>query len=143
MTEKREIGAGDVEFTLEGETQYLKPSLEACLALSRSSGGLYGPGSISERITRYDFDAYEIVIRAGLGLGPSAVKGLPQQIFNSGILTLIKPCSEFIAIVANGGQKPAKANDEDGDGDDKVRPTSQASASLTEAAPAKEPEASA
>lgn len=132
MTDKREIGAGDIEFTLEGETHVLTPSLEACVALSRARGGLYGPGSISEGITRYDFDAYEIVIRAGLGLGRSAVKGLPEQIFKTGLLSLIKPCSEFIAVVANGGQKPAKAEDDS----DKVRPTSKASASSTEAAPA-------
>lgn len=141
MTDKREIGAGDVEFTLEGETHHLKPSLEACLALSRARGGLYGPGSLAEGLGRYEFEAYEIVIRAGLGLGPSAMKGLPEQIYKTGLLSLIKPCSTFIAVIANGGQKAAKTEDEEGD--DKVRPTSPASASLTEAHQVIEPGASA
>lgn len=127
MTDKREIGAGDVPLTIDGTETKLTPSLQACLALSRESGGLYGPGSISDRIMRYDFDAFEVVIRAGLGLGSSAVKNLPEQIYRTGLLNLIQPCTKFIAIVANGGQP--KTNEEEEE--EERRPTSQASPSST------------
>lgn len=128
MTDKREIGAGDVPLTIDGTETKLSPTLQACLALSRESGGLYGPGSISDRIMRYDFDAFEVVIRAGLGLGSSAVKGLPEQIYRTGLLNLIQPCTKFIAIVANGGVPRAMEEEEE----DQARPTLQASRSSTD-----------
>lgn len=116
METKPQVGAGDIAITLDGAPAVLKPTLECCQTLSRTSGGLYGPGSISERLSRYDFDVYPLIIRAGLGLGAGAVKELDGQVYAAGMLKLIGPLSKFIANVANGGMPPSEGSDKDGSG---------------------------
>lgn len=108
---KPEIGAGDVEIELDGETIVLKPSLGACQALCRAPGGLYratpyDAPSVADRLTAFDLDTMALIIRAGLGLGPGAVKDLEEKIYNTGLLNLRLPLSNFVGIVANGGRPP-------------------------------------
>lgn len=113
---KPEIGAGDIEIVLDGETVVLKPSLQACQTLCRAPGGLYRASaydapSVADRLLAYDLDTMAMIIRAGLGLGAGAVKELEEKIYNTGLLNLRLPLSNFVGIVANGGRPPAKLED--------------------------------
>ena len=120
MTDKPTPGAGDVEIELDGETVTLKPTLEACQTISRAGGGLYGQGTLTDRIARADFDAMAAVIRAGLGLTGNAVKGLDGQIYRTGLVNLIGPLTRFVMIVGNGGRpRPDNADDEDKSGNER------------------------
>lgn len=116
MNDKPQPGAGDVEITLDGQKVTLKPSLDACLALSRIAGGLYGPGALSERIRNFDLDAYVIVIRAGLSLTGNAVRDLDQQVYRTGMVNLLVPLSAYIQILGNGG-RPVREGSGEGDTD--------------------------
>lgn len=114
MNDKPTPGAGDVEIELDGETVVLKPSLDACITISRAGGGLYGQNTLTDRIARADFDAMAAVIRAGLGLTGNAVKNLDGQIYRTGLVNLIGPLTRFVMIVGNGG-RPRPKDAEDGD----------------------------
>jgi hypothetical protein len=120
MTDKPQIGAGDVEIELDGETVTLQCTLGAAMALTRAPGGIYGTGSVAERLLRCDIDTMCMVIRAGLGLGPSAVKDLPEKVFRTGLITMRGSLAIYIGRVANGGRPPEEetenpANEQDPD----------------------------
>lgn len=89
-------GNGDVQIELGGETVTLKLTLECCRTLSRMNSGIYGPGTIGDRLTRMDIDAYCDVVRAGLGLTGNAVKNLDQLVFEAGMVNLTRPLTRFI-----------------------------------------------
>jgi hypothetical protein len=118
MTEKTQIGAGDVEIELDGETVTLECTLGAALALTRAPGGIYGTGSVAERLLRCDIDTMCMVIRAGLGVGPSAIKDLPEKVFRTGLLSMRGSLAIYVGRVANGGRPPEEetadpANEQD------------------------------
>lgn len=104
-------GAGDLALTLGGEEIVLKCTPAAALALCRAPGGIYGiagqPG-VTDRLLACDIDTMAFVIRAGLGLTGSAVKGLEESIWNYGLLAMRTQLSGFIGTLANGG-KPINA----------------------------------
>jgi hypothetical protein len=89
-------GASDVEITINGQKVVLRATLEACLAISREGGGVYGPNSLADRLTRFDLDAYVSIIRAGLGLTGNAVPTLAEEVFRSGMVNLTKPLTTFV-----------------------------------------------
>lgn len=104
MADKPQLGDGDVEIELDGETVTLKCSLGAAIALTRAPGGLYGTGSVAERLLRCDIDTMCMVIRAGLGVGPSAIKDLPEKVYRTGLVNVRGELASFIGRVANGGR---------------------------------------
>lgn len=101
---KPEIGVGDIEIDLDGEVVVLKPSLAACTGICRAPGGIYGPGSVAERLARCDLDTMAMLIRLGLNIGPSAVKELEGKIYRTGLVVVRDHLQDFIVIVANGGR---------------------------------------
>lgn len=111
---KPEIGAGDLEIDLDGETVILKPTLECALALTRSEGGLYTipgqvPGaSVTDKLIRCDIDTMAMIVRAGLGLGASAVKDLEGRIYRTGLTRMRNQLATFVGIIANGGKRPSE-----------------------------------
>lgn len=97
-------GAGDVAIVLQGKTVYLRPTLEACTRLSRTS--LPGPRELSEQCLALNFDAICIVIAAGLGKRDEEVR---EAVFETGTLELFGLCVRFIHIVSNGGRPLVEA----------------------------------
>lgn len=127
-----ELGAGD--YTIEnfmGQTIVLKPTLECCLSLTRYPGGLYrasnyGPPSLVDKLISCDLDVMAMVLRAGLGLGASAVKDLEEGIFRFGLVDMRDELSAFVGIVASGGRRPK--NPGEGDGEQDARPLAEGTA---------------
>lgn len=102
--EKAQLGAGDVTITLQGEERRLKPSLDACITLSRSAGGITGA---IQRCAQMDFDTIVAVISAGLAANPTQRKRLVEPaVFETGLINLADRCILFLRIVANGGKPP-------------------------------------
>lgn len=115
---KAELGAGDVALELDGETVTLRPSLEACIALTTDPRGLFGEGSIYDRIQKLDIAVMARILRLGLGIGASAVKDLEGQMYKTGLATLREPLSEFCGIVVTGGRRMDDADQAKGEGGD-------------------------
>ncbi len=103
MADEYVPGAGDVEITLCGKTLYLKPTLEACLRLSR--GGATGPRGLAEQCMALNFDAVVAVVAAGLGRDD---KALQREVFETGIIDLFGACVKFVHVVSNGGRPAAE-----------------------------------
>ena len=97
---QHEIGAGDVKIHLEGHgAEVLRPTLDACVKLSSGPGGI---NKMFERVRNLEFSAILAVIEAGLG---KTSKELPNLIYQTGLVNLHVPCSEFLAIISNGGRR--------------------------------------
>lgn len=101
------VGAGDVPIELGGNVHALKPSLEACIAISKMGGG-GGPNAVINRLVAGDFDTIHAVIAAGLG---RTAKELPKLIYEGGVMSYSAPCIDFVGIVNNGG-RPLDEEDE-------------------------------
>lgn len=101
-------GEGDVEIKLSGETLYLKPTLDACLRLSRTNER--GPVVLSEQCLALNFDTICFVLAAGLGTKPEEIQ---QRVFDTGTVNLYGKAVRFIHIVSNGGrpEKPLEGKD--------------------------------
>jgi hypothetical protein len=109
---KEATGPKTVEITLGGDTVTLKPTLDCALTLSRMNAGIYGPGTIGERLVRYDLDAYVAVVRAGLGLTGNAVKNLDELVFKAGMVNLLRPLTRFVISLGDPEGKRAEAEDD-------------------------------
>lgn len=103
-----EIGAGDIPIELGGKEYALKPSLAACLAISRL-GGTGGLNAVWQRLSAHDFDCIVAVVAAGLG---GHAKELPQLIWDAGVFEVAPKCIDFVRVVGNGG-RPKAPEDED------------------------------
>ncbi len=99
-------GEGDVEIELDGQKMWLKPTLAACLAISRSGAGL--PRVLADQCLQLNLDSVCLVVAAGLGVRVEDIQG---QVFKTGTINLFGACIRFIHIVSNGG-RPPKPEDE-------------------------------
>ena len=104
-------GDGDVEIELDGKLHTLKPSLDACIKISRLAGGL---NAAVQRCLQLDFDTICEVVIAGLSLNPRQAQQIPAAVFQTGAIQLSAPCIDFINICGNGG-RPIELDDEGGD----------------------------
>jgi hypothetical protein len=95
------LTAGDVPFMLAGERRVLRPTLRAVNHISNVCGGLK---KALTAVGEFDMTAMTAVIRAGLNLTDQESKKLPEMIYETGILELTGPLSDFIVILANGGK---------------------------------------
>ncbi len=120
-----EIGVGNIPLQLGADLVVLKPTTEACLLLCRAPGGLYGAGSIVDRLIRCDIDTMVFIIRAGANLPASVavIRQMEKAVFEYGLVNLRDRLSEFVGIVANGGRPP-----ETEEGGDQQDPPATASA---------------
>lgn len=107
-------GASDVEITIGDETVILRATLDAALTISRAGAGIYGEGSLHERLVRFDLDAYTLVIRAGLGLTGNAVKNLDERIFRAGVVNLTKPLTTYVIGLTDPEKLKKPDSEEDG-----------------------------
>ena len=106
-----QIGAGTVEIELDGKTHQLKPTYEACVALSNRPGGI---AQLIAGISQFQMEAYQIVIGEGLNANPGQRERLlGPAIFKAGMINLAAPCIRFLRGVANGGRIPDEEDDEE------------------------------
>lgn len=115
MTDKRELGIGNVPATLvdkDGNQQsvILKPSLHAVRTLSRKYGGMQ---QVAERVLKADFDVIVDVFEVGMQIplgNPKARQELEQAVYAAGILDsnggLVLIASNYLNILAHGGKPP-------------------------------------
>lgn len=94
-----EYGAGDVAIELDGKSLVMRPTMEACLRLSRT--GTAGPRVLAEQCLALNLDTITAVIAAGLGKPDSEVQ---TAVFRTGTINLFAKCIQFIHIVSNGGR---------------------------------------
>lgn len=92
-------GSADIKLTLDGEEVYLKPTLEACLGISRLH---HAPITTAGKVTDMDFDTILMVLALGLGVEPN--KKLQDKLYRTGILEVRDPLIKFIHVVNNGGR---------------------------------------
>ncbi len=96
------LTAGDVVITLAGEQRVLRPTLRAITMISAHFGGL---AKARDALASQDFQAVFQVVRWGLNASDKEAKDLPQQIFETGIISdLLVPLIRYIGILANGGK---------------------------------------
>jgi hypothetical protein len=119
MAEERKAGAepgvGDVQIELDDQgTVVLRPTYEACLAVSRIAGGLT---AAIMRCRNLDIETIVEIISIGVGANPSMRDRIVgPAVFRTGVINLAPACVRFIRIVANGGRPPPD------EGDDQQRP---------------------
>lgn len=94
-------GAGNVEISLDGENVMLKPSLNACQAISRQSGGM---SAAVAAVGRFDFDLIVSVVTLGLAATGDAAKSMPDKVWRTGLTDLVGPVTKYLMIIANGGR---------------------------------------
>lgn len=99
---------GDVEIELDGVRMWLKPTLNACLIISRVNGTA-GPRVLADQCLQLNLDAISTVIAAGLGVRVEDIQG---QVFKTGTMNLFGKCIRFIHVVSNGGRLPVSGDEE-------------------------------
>ena len=102
-------GAGDVTFTFDGEEATLKPSLAACIGISRLHNN---PHITAQRILDMDFDIIAKVVALGLGVPVS--KSLTEKVYRTGVLDIRDSLIRFIHVVNNGGREIVEDSSEEG-----------------------------
>lgn len=114
MAEIAAPNAGDIPITLDGEKHVLKPSLEACIGVSKIAGGL------SQAVARCHQLNFETVCEV-IGYGLNATSG-PQRkqvealVYKTGVIAVAAEAIAFIRTIANGGQRPTEEGDGEGEG---------------------------
>lgn len=99
-------GEGDVPITLDGEDTFLRPSLKACMAISRLHGN---PHETASKVMAMDFDVIVKVTAIGLSVAPN--KALEEKVYRTGLTTIRPALISFIHVVNNGG-RPIKLDEE-------------------------------
>lgn len=112
---KPRVGDGRIPFELEGKDYWLEPSLEACLEISKMSGGL---GAAVERCRHFHFETICAIIGAGLRpngrpLNPrQRDEMIPKAVYEAGVIGVAGVCIEFLTVIMNGG-RPLPPEDEE------------------------------
>ncbi len=107
-------GDADIVIELDGKEMVLRPSLKACMAVSRIAGGLQ---AAVQRCLALDMDTICAIITAGLDLNPNQARMVPEAVYATGLIALSAPCIDFINVVGNGGRPVQIEEDDDDDGE--------------------------
>lgn len=109
---KAQLGAGDVQITLDGETRTLRPTLRAAKGISAQFGGFQ---KAFENIAALDLDAYIAVVSLGLDAKGDEAKEVPDLVWRTGMPNLTEPIARYLSNLANGGRP---IDDAGGSGDE-------------------------
>lgn len=115
------LNSGRIPITLAGKDHYLEPSLEACLEISQTAGGIQGA---VQRLHQLNFETICAVIGAGIRINGQALNGrqreelLPKSIYEAGLIGIAAIAIDFCHVVANGGRLPSDDEGEDDDDQD-------------------------
>lgn len=114
MTKKKYSapGSADVIVHMHDGDVTLKPTLEACLKISRLHNA---PMTTAGRISDMDFDTVVQVIAIGADLKPDAA--LQERVYKTGLLSMLSPLIQFVHVVNNGGRPVDISLDEDAEPD--------------------------
>ncbi len=124
---KAEPGAGDITITLAGKEHTMQPTLQACMALSKFSGGL---AMAARKCMALDFETICEIISIGTGYTSLENRKLIQEaVFETGMIFVAADCGLFIRAVQNGGRIPSDDEDEGGEGNEPDAPLSAQSSS--------------
>ena len=120
---------GEVRITLDGEERTLKPTLQAFTTLSARYDNY---GQLLGKIASGNVPAIIFTLRQGLGYNDQQAKKLPDQIFKTGVSSLIDPLSDFVYRLYNNGKSAdevmAEQIDAPGAGDDASKAGQEADA---------------
>ena len=99
----------EVEITLNGKTETLRPSLGAAKKVNSLGGFMH----VHSRLQAYDLDVFTLVVAAGLEKKASEIE---SAVYKTGLPNLLGDVSTFVNILANGG-KPLIVNEDDATGE--------------------------
>ncbi len=112
----------EIPVEINGKPFVMKPTLAACIAISKAAGGLHGAVN---RCAALDFETICFILQHGIGLNPKQGQLLQEEVFRNGVLYLSGPCISFIHIVSRGGKGlPDDGEDEGEDGTEAETPLS-------------------
>ncbi len=94
------MNVGEVEITLDGKTETLRPSLGAMKKINAADGFT----NVINKLLGYDFDYFVRVISAGLNKKPADIE---DAVYKAGLPNLVQPLALYVGYLANGG-KPAE-----------------------------------
>lgn len=115
-----EPGAGDVPIVIDGKEHWMRPSLEACMAISKLAGGA---NRVIERCYALDFEMLVDVIAIGTGYTSMRERKLiAEGVYKQGTISIAGDCVLFVRIVNNGGHPP---NDNEEAGEEADAPLSK------------------
>ena len=127
------MNGGRIPITLAGKEHVLEPTLEACIEISQTAGGIQGA---VQRLNQLNFETICAVIGAGIRIDGKGLNGrqreelLPKSIYETGLIAVAATAIDFCHVVANGGRLPSDdPDDEVEDGDE--GPLGSATASST------------
>lgn len=103
------MAEGEVEIELGGNTEKLRPTLRAAKVIN-ALGGIDGFSGVFRRIIALDLETVTAVIAAGTNKKFDKVE---QDVFKAGVANLVKPASEFVSMLANGGKPLEQASESD------------------------------
>ena len=103
---------GDVSITLDGQPVTLRCTLRAATEVTATFGSYT---EVYRRLASLDHRANVLVVAAGLGKDPKDVEG---QVYRTGLHGLVKPLTEYITLLSNGGRPPRQdeGNEASGEG---------------------------
>lgn len=112
---------GEITMELDDEQVVLKPSLGACMGISKMDDSPLATGS---KIMSLNFETICQVV--ALGLGVPLRQPLREKVYKTGLFEIRAPLMNFIHIVNNGGKPPPNIEVDDVDDDlgNVVAPTS-------------------
>lgn len=106
--ESQAPGSADIVFELDGEEVTLKPTLQACIAISKLHDN---PTITAGQITDMNFD---VIVRVlGIALNRAPNKLLQEQVYRTGVLDIRAPLIQFVHVVNNGGRPVTDTDAED------------------------------
>lgn len=111
-------GQGDIAITLDGIPETLRPSLAACIGVSRLH---QSPQVTATKIMELEFDSIATV--TALGLGVKVTREFQEKVYRTGLLNLAAPLIKFIRVINNGGkldedEPEAPKDSEEGQGEE-------------------------
>lgn len=96
------LSAGEVRFDALGESNVLRCTPRAAKEVNAYFGSFV---NAMQRVESMDFEAFVTVVAAGLNKKRGEVEELT---YDAGIMVLMKPVSNFVVMLANGGRAPAE-----------------------------------
>lgn len=106
----------DVEITLNGKVETLRPTLAAAKRVNAQGGFAHVVG----RIQAADLEAYILVVAAGLNKKTSDKIGdvsLEEAVYKTGLPALGAEVVKFVNLLANGGKPMESEGGEGGSGE--------------------------
>jgi hypothetical protein len=103
---KAEPGAGDVSITLGGKQMVMRPSLEACMTITKLAGNSLSV-AMARIIERMDFEFIVDVVAVGIGeTSPHLKKQVAEAVYQQGVISIAAECILFVRTIMNGGKPP-------------------------------------